>query len=680
MPQKGSFGIVPLFGAALLVTIPLAAATPASVPGHVMAGNTPAFVANAKPVGLVDSAQTIDVTIWLNPHNRGELDHFAEELYDRNSPNYHRWLSKAEFSARFAPTREEAEMVRAFFAAHGLQIVRTGPDNMFVRARGSVENVQRAFRVQLKKYQVAGKIVRANATEPSIEGPIAALVQSVAGLNNLEYQHPYRQRALKAASRGGLLNHSLAADESSEKFFTNACFNGRTVQTFSDSSTLALYAGNSYVRDPNVPGCGYSPQDIWSAYNLNGLYKAGYDGTGQTIVIIDWCGSPTIRQDANAFSARYGLPPLTESNFSIINYPGPSTCSAPDPEINIDVEWAHAIAPGANIALVVPPSASFQDVNEAQFYAENYGLGNVISGSYGSEELNMPKNVLETEDLLNEIASVLGISANFATADDGDFTFDAGLPPSVAAPASSPHATGVGGVTLALNNAGGIAFQTGWGNNVTILENQGQILNPPFSDGFYGGSGGGPSDFFAKPFFQSRLPGKTRQLPDISWLADPYTGGVIAITQPGTYPGLTWEVYGGTSMACPMFSALWAIANQEAGEPLGQAAAYLYSMPSRSITDVHAVSSKTNVRGLIFDLTSSKMTTYSPAQLAAPLENTVDFYSALWTPPYSGATVVLTFGTDSGLKVTNGWDNVTGLGTPNGKVFADYFNPAATTP
>jgi hypothetical protein len=86
------------------------------------------------------------------------------------------------------------------------------------------------------------------------------------------------------------------------------------------------------------------------------------------------------------------------------------------------------------------------------------------------------------------------------------------------------------------------------------------------------------------------------------------------------------------------------------------------------------------VRGLIFDLTSSKMTTYSPAQLAAPLENTVDFYSALWTPPYSGATVVLTFGTDSGLKVTNGWDNVTGLGTPNGKVFADYFNPAATTP
>ncbi len=97
---------------------------------------------------------------------------------------------------------------------------------------------------------------------------------------------------------------------------------------------------------------------IQAAYNLT-VYAEGFDGTGQTIGIIDWCGSPTIQNDANAFSAQFGLPALTSSNFAITYIPSPSTCDAPiRVEINIDVEWAHAVAPGANINLIVPPSAS----------------------------------------------------------------------------------------------------------------------------------------------------------------------------------------------------------------------------------------------------------------------------------------------------------------------------------
>ena len=166
------------------------------------------------------------------------------------------------------------------------------------------------------------------------------------------------------------------------------------------------------------------PQNIHDAYNLTALYHEGYDGTGQTIVIIDWCGSPTIKKDTNAFSAQFGLPKLTSANFKIINTPTPSYCAAPDPEINIDVEWAHAIAPGAAIDLVVPPSASYQDVNQALFYAVNYQLGNVISNSYGGEELYTPETELVTVDLINEIAALFGISANYSSGDEGDFTFD----------------------------------------------------------------------------------------------------------------------------------------------------------------------------------------------------------------------------------------------------------------
>jgi subtilase family serine protease len=123
---------------------------------------------------------------------------------------------------------------------------------------------------------------------------------------------------------------------------------------------------------------------------------------------------------------------------------------------------------------------------------------------------------------------------------------------------------------------------------------EGTIFDPPLNFGFNFGAGGGPSAVFSKPSFQSSLSGKHRKLPDIAWLADPFTGGVIAISEPFVSPQLEWTVYGGTSLATPMFSALWAIANQEAGVPLGQAAQYLYSMPAGTITDVVPVGSTTN--------------------------------------------------------------------------------------
>lgn len=404
-----------------------------------------------------------------------------------------------------------------------------------------------------------------------------------------------------------------AAKGADSSFFTSHCFTGVKTDAYTGSDQYggpasATYTGNTYNAQENSAGCGYTPPEIWAAYNLTGLYREGFDGTGQTIVIIDWCGSPTVEEDANTFSARFGLPPLNKSNFHIYYPSTVPTCGAPDAEINLDVEWAHAIAPGANIALIVPPSSSFMDVDDAELYALAHGLGNVISGSYGSEEFYTSPAVLNEENLINELAAVLGVSANFSTGDSGDFTFDQSStsPPSVSAPADSPYATAVGGVTLALNSDNTVKWQTGWGNNETGLYEVGTIFDPPINFGFVGGSGGGPSAVYSKPQFQHNLPGTQRLLPDISWLADPFTGAAIAITFPFQYPPTIWEVFGGTSLSCPMFSALWAIANQEAGVPLGQAARHLYSMPKGTIADVVPV---------------------------------------------------------------------TGLGTPNGKAFADYFNP-----
>ena len=122
-----------------------------------------------------------------------------------------------------------------------------------------------------------------------------------------------------------------------------------------------------------------------------------------------------------------------------------------------------------------------------------------------------------------------------------------------------------------------------------------------------------------------------------------------------------------------MFSALWAIANEEAGAPLGLAASYLYSKPAGTIYDIVPQTSTTNVTASIQESTTTNK--YSASELAGV---TGSFIDGIWNIPYYDLDAyVFTFGTDTSLKTKPGWDNVTGVGTPNAKAFADYFKPAA---
>ena len=154
-------------------------------------------------------------------------------------------------------------------------------------------------------------------------------------------------------------------------FFSSNCFDGTEKETFSTNRDgeypIISFKGNHLnAQSLTSAGCGYTPGPIQKAYGLDKVYAKGFDGTGQTIGIIDWCGSLTIKEDTNAFSAQFGLPLLDDSNFAVTYIPTPSLCESTDQvEINIDVQWAHAIAPGAAINLIVPPSASFLDVDDA---------------------------------------------------------------------------------------------------------------------------------------------------------------------------------------------------------------------------------------------------------------------------------------------------------------------------
>jgi subtilase family serine protease len=333
--------------------------------------------------------------------------------------------------------------------------------------------------------------------------------------------------------------------------------------------------------------------------------------------------------------------------------------------------------------LVLSPDLGFSNIDLANLYAIENQLGNVISNSFGISEVALVEflpSELVVENGISEIAAALGISQQVSTGDDGDFlAFDQaeyGINSvSVEANADSPYVTAVGGTSTFLDSKNNIKLQTGWGLNETRIAeptpNPPDV--PPLSLGFIFGGGGGTSVVYAKPKFQRSLRGKFRQVPDIAMNADPETG-VEVIYSPDGNPahGTTVTVVGGTSLSTPMFSGLWSIANQAAGGgPIGQAAPILYELPGNAITDVNVgpIDTLLNSTGLIINPPNT--TFENAAALAQPLENTKFFVSALFQSSTSTRWDVFTFGTDTSLTTGPGWDNVTGLGTPNGAPFVD---------
>jgi subtilase family serine protease len=646
-----------------------AATAAAPVTHYVIANNTPRYVAAARKIADVDSAKVIDVTLWLTPRNRPALDALVAKQYDRSSPQYHHWLDRGALRDLIAPPAAEAAAVAKFLGAHNLTVTGGDKFNLMIRARGTVAAMQEAFNTRLAMVSFHGRTLRTNLSDPEIADPAGAFVMAIEGLDDATFVHT--NIAQSAALKGIATSAGKGASADAARSLSDRCLVGTGTQIFATNGVppSGSFTGNFYTASNT--GCGYTPPEIQAAYGLNALYAQGLDGTGQTIVIIDWCGSPTITGDANAFSAKYGLPPLTADNFEIINYPGTSTCSAEDAEINIDVEWSHAIAPGADILLLVPATASFSDIDASWLYVIEDSNYTIVSNSYGSEEIYTPNAALVVQNDIMEVAAAAGIAFNFSSGDGGDDTFDyPGNPPSVLAPSDSPYVTAVGGISLALSSSNAIEWQAAWGTNETLLAEPGVVPVPAENAGFDFGSGGGNSVVFQKPPYQSALKGAFRHDPDISWLADPFTGGVIAISVPFQSPELTYTVYGGTSLACPMFSGLWAIANQAAGADLGEAAPLLYAAPSTAITDILPVGSASNVTATYFTTHTSHETA---AALAQPLEKSKVFQSAIWDyPGEPGLAVLITFGTDSGLPALTGWDYATGLGVANPAALISY--------
>ena len=395
---------------------------------------------------------------------------------------------------------------------------------------------------------------------------------------------------------------------------------------------------------------GLTPDEVLKAYNFDDIRLTGAtaNGSGQTIAIVDAYNDPNIAADLAVFDTAFGLPGTT---LSVVNQTGGSKLPATDTgwagEISLDVEWAHAIAPGAKILLVETASDDTSDLMAGVNYARTAGGVSVVSLSWGGSEF---------------FGFNGGSESSSQTAYDSDFTTpsghigvtfvaaagDSGTQSGVEWPASSPNVLSVGGTTLSTDTDGTYESETGWS-----------------------GTSGGVSQVEAEPAYQDVVQNTGyRSAPDVAYDADPNTGFAVydSLADDGD---VGWQEIGGTSAGAPQWSALVAIADQ------GRELSGLSTLDgaSQTLPDLYSVYSAygtteyTDVYSTDFnDVTSGGGSDvhYRWGGHGGPAGNTAtvgyDTLTGLGSPKADAIVALLTGSTTSGTTGSTGSGGTTGSG------------------
>jgi subtilase family serine protease len=365
----------------------------------------------------------------------------------------------------------------------------------------------------------------------------------------------------------------------------------------------------------------YEPFQLQRAYNLAPLYSRGIEGQGETIVIVDAFGSPSIASDLQTFDAQTGLPnppsfrvitpagPITTNPTNCASvyspYPAPDLCSdyyGWTDETSLDVEWSHVMAPEANILLVETPMSEtegiygFPQIVEAENYVIDHHLGDVITQSFGATEqtFTSPSQIYSLRSAYFNAARH-GVTVLAASGDDGA-TDEVCNPASGCAdpdndiccstsraidwPASDPLVTAVGGTQLHLDAEGDrTAPDSVWDD----LSSTVGVTGPVYT---WGAGGGGHSTVFSRPPFQdgvAGIVGDSRGTPDIAMSAA--VNGAVDFYDTTDPSVAGWGIVGGTSEASPLFSGVVALADQVAGHSLGYLNPALYAMAQSGVPD-----------------------------------------------------------------------------------------------
>jgi subtilase family serine protease len=590
----------------------------------VIPGTAPKIVQKAISLGPAPPHKEITVMI-LPKLKTNELDKYIEELYTPGSPNYGKFLTPQQVYAKFGYGIWQPQVIANYAQMYGIEVEQTGP---FIKLKGTIAQFQQFFRTNFMLYNYGGRVFYAPKTDVELPATIAPYVGAILGLHNITVATPY------------------------VKYLSKAIKNATHVMT--EPVVLPIESHLSFwLRGPLYD---YIPLHLHELYSLNPLYRLGLNGSGQTIVIINAYGDPYVGQALAAFDRDMGLP--DPPKFYVIYYQATQfpTRGAWEwgLEANLDVQWAHAMAPGANIILVYTPYP------DDSLYMALADMLNLLSGMSGNKPMIISLSWGAYEkDLIRYGISISGYENIFAMA------AAQGVPVFVASgdyyatsyPATSRYVTAVGGTALFSKAAGtnlyaapSYLLETGWGDYIPNATTFGTT----FRLGWYlGGSGGGVSKLVPKPWYQHQLPYTNRTTPDIALVASRFTGVNVYQTEPcplNPTQICTW-IYtgiGGTSLAAPLMAGIYAVIQQGYRTTLGFANPYIYNMYPTTQRKYRAA----------FNPTQS----YTKATLSGTMLD--------WNLPggfiYTAALITYLSGNNTG-AYAQPWtyNTVTGLGSPN---------------
>lgn len=537
------------------------------IKGSIDAGVTSVIRGNVHPFAGADHdhgrvagsfrVERITMMFKTTAAQQADLNDLLRSQQDPASANYHRWISPEEFASRFGASENDRNKVVSWLRSRGFAINEIGRNGRSVTFTGSASQIESVFHTAIHRYEVNGETFYANAVEPSVPAAMADLVLGFRALNNFRLRPRPSKRSVNAT----------------------------VTPQFTSNIT-----GSHFL----------SPSDFATIYNLNMLYASGLDGRGQSIVVV---GQTNIDlNDIHAFRTASGLP---QNDPKVVLVPGstnPGIVKDDLGEADLDLEWAGAVAPNAQLIFVTSTN-----VLDSLQYAIDQNLAPVASMSYGSCEQNFTSQDISLLSALGQQANAQGMTILAASGDSG--AADCELQTStlatqglaVDAPASLPYVTGLGGTEFQESG-------TSWSssNSTTFGSALSYIPETAWNDTTVSktlsAGGGGRSMYFPKPDWQAALgvpDDSARDVPDVSFNASGEHDGYLMCSSGSCVNGFRSSsgslfVAGGTSAAAPTFAGVIALINQKTGTAQGNINPVLYSLASTAPSAFHDVASGGN--------------------------------------------------------------------------------------
>ena len=618
--------------------------------------------------------ETVRFELALKVRNVAAEQALAYAVSDPKDRRYAQFLSPEQFRTLFAPSDAVASRIVDWLSGAGMKVLDNPANHLTITVQGKASAANKAFRTDLHNVQGADGYTAiepllalsapsdvAGAIDGFIEGAAAPLRLATPahrsdGAPRDERRHPNR------TVRQGADRSTAVSSAPPDAAFLNArpCSKYWAEQTAANLPALP----DDYATPVPYAPCGYVGSQLRGAYTSSGQLPRGVDGRGVTVAITDAYASPTIVADINTYAARNGDAPWagrfrqivpTSLRYGYDDAVNGDQCGEQGwyGEETLDVEAVHAMAPAANVLYVGASSCLDGDLLKALNKIVDGHRADIITNSWGGSNEIIDPVLLNVYNAVFVQAALEGIGVFYSSGDSGDEVDNNGSR-SVDLPASDPWVTAVGGTSIGIGRQNNYLFETGWGTSKATLDAGAWSSTPPGVH-VYGG-GGGTSQLFGQPAYQRGVvpssisnylgtgtPG--RAVPDIAAIGDPQTGFLVGQSQ--TFPdgSVRYSEYriGGTSLSSPVMAGIEALADDAAGRAHGFANPAIYQLGSGAYRDV-----------------------VDPAKTLSVIRvdyvNGVDDVDGL-------RTTLRTLNQTQSIATRPGYDDVTGVGSPNGAAY-----------